>query len=44
VTADADGAFEGELEARNPTAVPGRHTVRASDGTRTRTAPYDAGA
>jgi hypothetical protein len=41
VTVEADGTFEGELVARDPSGLPGRHSVRASDGTRTRTAPYD---
>jgi hypothetical protein len=42
VTVGDDGTFAGELVARNPAGVPGRHTVRAGDGSRTRTAPYDA--
>jgi hypothetical protein len=41
-TAGADGTFATELVARNPAGVPGRHTVRAGDGSRTRSAPYDA--
>jgi hypothetical protein len=39
---DADGTFETELVASNPAGVPGRHTVRAGDGSTTRSAPYDA--
>ncbi|HVM28188.1 MAG TPA: sigma factor-like helix-turn-helix DNA-binding protein [Mycobacteriales bacterium] len=41
-TVDADGDFTTELVARNPTGVPGRHTVQASEGSRTRSASYDA--
>ncbi|HWG94767.1 MAG TPA: sigma-70 family RNA polymerase sigma factor [Mycobacteriales bacterium] len=39
---DDDGAFTAELVARNPAGIPGRHSVRASDGSRVRSAPYDA--
>jgi DNA-directed RNA polymerase specialized sigma24 family protein len=40
-TPDADGAFSVQLVARDPSGAPGRHTVRASDGTHTQSAPYD---
>lgn len=42
VVADARGRFRGELTAQDPANLPGRHTVRASDGARTAEAPYDA--
>jgi DNA-directed RNA polymerase specialized sigma24 family protein len=40
-TVQDDGTFTASLVARDPSGSPGRHTVRASDGTTTRTAPYD---
>ena len=40
---DADGDFTASLVARDPSGVPGRHAVRATEpGGRTRSAPYDA--
>jgi hypothetical protein len=41
VLSDAGGRFGDELVAEDPTDQPGRHSVRASDGTRTLTAPYE---
>lgn len=43
-TADVDetGAFAASLVALDPTGVPGRHAVRATSGTTSRSAPYDA--
>ncbi len=41
VLADAGGRFGDELIAEDPADRPGRHSVRASDGTRTLTAPYE---
>lgn len=41
VLADAGGRFGDELIAEDPTDQPGRHSVRASAGTRTLTAPYE---
>lgn len=37
----AGGGFATELVAENPTGEPGRHTVRATNDTTTRTASYD---
>lgn len=37
-----DGTFDDQLVARDPASVPGRHVVRATDGRRTASAPYDA--
>lgn len=42
VTADARGRFTGELTAQDPNNLPGRHTIRASDGATTAEAAYDA--
>ena len=42
VTADARGRFTGELTAQDPNNLPGRHTVRATDGQVTADAAYDA--
>lgn len=42
VVADARGRFSGQLTAQDPANLPGRHTVRASDGTRTAEAAYNA--
>ena len=40
-TADGEGRFSATLTARDPGRTPGRHAVRASDGTSTASAPYD---
>lgn len=40
-SADERGAFRAELTASDPTGTPGRHLVRADDGTQSATAPYD---
>jgi DNA-directed RNA polymerase specialized sigma24 family protein len=42
VTADARGRFTGELTAQDPNNLPGRHTIRATDGSVTAEAAYDA--
>lgn len=41
VTVDANGEFSTELAAEDPADQPGRHSVRATDGVRTVTAPYE---
>jgi hypothetical protein len=41
VPADERGVFQGQLIANDPARAPGRHLVRADDGTRSATAPYD---
>lgn len=41
VEADADGAFQTQLVARDPQGLPGRHTVRATGGQTVRSAPYE---
>jgi hypothetical protein len=38
---DARGRFTTTLSAQDPANLPGRHTVRASDGAQTSSAPYD---
>ncbi|MEX2290693.1 MAG: hypothetical protein WD794_10240 [Mycobacteriales bacterium] len=42
VVPDARGRFTGQLSAQDPANLPGRHTVRASNGTQVAEAPYDA--
>jgi DNA-directed RNA polymerase specialized sigma24 family protein len=42
VIADARGRFTAQLTAQDPNNLPGRHTVRASDGVQTAEASYDA--
>ena len=42
VVADARGRFTGELVAQDPNNLPGRHTVRASDGEVVAETSYDA--
>lgn len=42
VVADARGRFTGEITAQDPNNLPGRHTIRASDGAQTAEAAYDA--
>ena len=38
---DARGRFTTTLSAQDPSNLPGRHTIRATDGTQTTTATYD---
>lgn len=38
---DAQGRFSAVLTARDPSGAGGRHVVRAADGSRTASAPYD---
>jgi hypothetical protein len=40
VTVDARGRFTTTLSAQDPSNLPGRHTVRANDGTQTASAAY----
>lgn len=40
-SADERGVFQTTLTANDPAGAPGRHLVRADDGTLTATAPYD---
>ena len=40
-TPDEQGRFSVTLTLRDPSGTPGRHAVRASDGSSTATAPYD---
>ena len=42
VVADARGRFTGELTAQDPNNLPGRHTIRASDGAQIAETSYDA--
>jgi DNA-directed RNA polymerase specialized sigma24 family protein len=42
VVVDERGRFTGELAAQDPNNLPGRHTVRASDGEQVAEATYDA--
>ncbi|MCU1589192.1 MAG: hypothetical protein JWP11_448 [Frankiales bacterium] len=41
-TVDARGRFTTTLSAQDPSNLPGRHTIRATDGTQTASATYDA--
>jgi DNA-directed RNA polymerase specialized sigma24 family protein len=41
-SADERGVFQATLPAADPDGTPGRHVVRADDGTSSATAPYDA--
>jgi len=40
-TVDARGRFTTTLSAQDPSNLPGRHTIRATDGTNTASASYD---
>lgn len=42
VSAGPDGSFTTTISATDPTGLPGRHTVRGTNGTITTTAAYDA--
>jgi hypothetical protein len=41
-TVDARGRFTTTLSAQDPANLPGRHTIRATDGTQTMSATFDA--
>jgi DNA-directed RNA polymerase specialized sigma24 family protein len=41
-TVDARGRFTTTLSAQDPSNLPGRHTIRATDGTQTLSATFDA--
>ena len=41
-TADGAGAFTAQLTAQDPNNLPGRHSVRATDGAATAAAGFDA--
>jgi hypothetical protein len=41
-TVGASGGFTAQLVARDPTGLPGRHTVTASNGTQSASAAYFA--
>jgi hypothetical protein len=40
--ADADGRFTAQLTAQDPNNLPGRHSVRATDGVATAETGFDA--